>query len=150
MPIIKLHTFIKAKPERVFDLARNIDAHQNSVEHTHEVAIAGKTSGLLELNETVTWRAKHFGITQELTVKMTQLEKPHFFEDRMIKGAFSFMNHKHFFFEKESGTEMIDEFEFRAPFGFIGKFFEALVLTRYMRNFLLTRNAHLKIIAEQT
>jgi len=67
MPKIELKTEIKAEKEIVFDLSRSIDLHKISIEHTNEEAIAGRTSGLIGMNETVTWRAKHFGIYQKLT-----------------------------------------------------------------------------------
>ena len=60
MPTIYLSTFILATPEIVFDLSRNIDLHQISTKQTYEKVIAGKMSGLIELDESVTWRAKHF------------------------------------------------------------------------------------------
>ncbi len=55
MPIIKLETFINAPKDIVFDLARSIDLHLISTEQTSEKAIAGKTSGLIEIDESVTW-----------------------------------------------------------------------------------------------
>jgi hypothetical protein len=61
MPTIRLRTEVKAGKALVFDLSRSIDLHKLSTAHTHETAIAGKTSGLIGLNEWVTWRAKHFG-----------------------------------------------------------------------------------------
>ena len=60
MPIIRLETSINADQQAVFDLARSIDLHQISTAHTNERAVAGKTSGLLELNESVTWEARHW------------------------------------------------------------------------------------------
>lgn len=73
MPCIKIETTIHAPVQRCFDLSRSIDLHQISTIETKERAIAGKTSGLIGLNETVTWQAKHFGITQKLTSKITVL-----------------------------------------------------------------------------
>lgn len=73
MPRIYLETRISAPVEIVFDLSRSIDLHKISTEHTKEEAIAGKTSGLIALGETVTWRAKHLGFTQNLTSKNNRL-----------------------------------------------------------------------------
>src|SRR5215218_8887243 len=56
---IEMSTYIAAPRERVFDLARSIDVHQRSLEHTRERAVGGRTSGLIGLGETVTWRARH-------------------------------------------------------------------------------------------
>ncbi len=43
---------------------------------------------------------------------------------------------------------MIDELEFEAPLGVLGRIASALVLTGYMRRFLLARNVVLKQTAE--
>src|SRR5205823_8803096 len=72
---ICLQTVIAAPKERVFDLARSIDAHQDTAEHTGERAVAGVTSGLLGPEEEVTWEARHFGVRQRLRVKMTRSEE---------------------------------------------------------------------------
>jgi hypothetical protein len=60
MPTIKPITSISAPVEFCFDLARSIDLHTQSMQHTGEKAVAGTTIGLIGLNETVTWRARHF------------------------------------------------------------------------------------------
>jgi ligand-binding SRPBCC domain-containing protein len=146
---ILLETIIEAPIERVFDLARCIELHLNSTSGTNEQAIAGHVSGLIEHNETVTWRAKHFGINQELTVRVTSFERPKMFEDEMIKGTFRYMKHSHTFFTLESNcTMMVDEFEFKSPLGFIGNFVDRLVLKNYMTRFLMNKNEELKKVAE--
>lgn len=148
MPLIKLETVINAPIDKVFDLARSIDLHKSSMQHTNEVAIAGKTEGFIELGETVTWRAKHLGFYQTLTVKITEFEKPFLFVDEMLSGAFKSMRHKHIFKQVGEKTIMIDEFEYVAPLGVLGKLADTLFLKKYMKNLLLKRNEALKRIAE--
>ena len=148
MAVIKLSTIIHAPVERVFDLARSIDAHQETVSATFERAVDGVTSGLIDLGDEVTWEARHFGITQRLTVRITQLESPTFFQDVMVKGAFAMMRHDHRFRTNAEGTVMEDLFEFRAPFGALGRIVEIAFLTGYMKRFLVKRNAALKELAE--
>ena len=80
MPTIELSTIINAPIRHCFDIARDIDIHMASTAHTGERAIAGRTSGLIELGETVTWRAKHFGVWQNLTSKITDFNSPAFFK----------------------------------------------------------------------
>jgi ligand-binding SRPBCC domain-containing protein len=145
---IQLHTIIKAPIERVFDLSRSIDLHKLSTKGTNEEAIAGKTEGLIELGETVTWRAKHLGVYQKLTVKIVDFKKPFMFEDRMLKGVFKSMNHVHQFEEQGSETIMKDVFMFEAPLGILGKVAEFMFLKNYMLRFLEKRNDELKWIAE--
>lgn len=150
MSTIYLNTLIKADIHYVFDLARNIDLHQQSTAKTNEKAIAGRTSGLIEENETVTWRAKHLGVYQNLTTKIVSMEAPNQFTDEMQKGAFKSLRHQHIFQSVNGKTQMTDVFEFESPFGLIGKLFNALFLTDYLRKFLLQRNELIKTIAESS
>ena len=140
---------IDAPPERVFDLARSIDFHSVSLSHTGEEAVGGRTSGLIELGESVTWRARHFGVRQHLTSRISAFDRPHYFQDTMVRGAFAWMVHEHYFdAAPDGGTVLRDEFRFAAPLGILGRIAERLVLRRYMTHFLLTRNAVLKRTAE--
>lgn len=149
MSTIYLETLINAPIEKVFNLSRDIDFHQTTTGKTNEKAIAGKTTGLIELGESVTWRAKHLGIYQNLTTKITQMDFPNSFADEMQKGAFKSMKHQHIFKTQDNQTVMIDRFEFQSPLGIIGKIFDALFLKNYMKKFLLERNSLLKINAEK-
>mgnify|MGYP006126133981 CR=1 FL=1 len=144
MPKIILEIIINAPKELVFELARSIDFHKESTKHTNEYAIAGKTSGLLNLGESVTWRAKHFGLWLVLESKMTELEFPNYFVDEMQRGNFKSFHHKHIFTEENNKTTMIDIFDYKSPYGFLGKIIDWLFLENYMRDFLLTRNILIK------
>ena len=148
MPVIELSTLISAPRERVFDLARSIDAHQDSTEGTSERAIAGVTRGLIGPNDEVTWEARHLGLRQRLTVRVTEFNRPQHFQDIMVAGAFKSMKHDHEFLEHPTGTEMKDRFEFQSPLGILGKIVEQLFLRAYMERFLVQRNRVLKELAE--
>ncbi len=148
MPKIELETEIKADRKIVFDLSRSIDLHKISTKHTNEEAVAGKTNGLIELNESVTWKAKHFGIYQFLTSKITEFNSPNSFTDEMEKGAFKWFRHEHFFKQVDNGTLMIDVFEYESPFGVIGEIADKLFLESYMSNLLRKRNEIIKEFAE--
>lgn len=149
MTKIELLTTINAPIERCFDTARNIDVHVESTKHTGEQAIAGRTSGLIELGETVTWRAKHFGIWQTLSSKVTELSYPSFFADEMVKGAFRSFRHEHYFNGDNRQTIMRDVFVFESPLGLLGKLANALFLTKYMTDLLMKRNLVIKKVAEK-
>lgn len=148
MALIMLETHIKAPIERVFDLSRSIDLHCVSLSHTLETVIAGRTEGLIECHETVTWKAKHFGIYQTLTVKIIALNRPFSFIDSQQKGIFKSMHHTHSFSQMGLETIMNDRFEFIAPLGLLGKLAEYLFLEKYLRKLLLKRNQVIKRIAE--
>lgn len=148
MPKIELRTEIKADRDVVFDLSRSIDLHTKSTKSTNEEAIAGKTSGLIDLGESVTWRAKHFGVYQNLTSKITKFDHPKCFTDEMVKGAFKGFKHDHYFTELDNGTLMTDLFEYESPFGVLGKLADKLFLKKYMTEFLIDRNRIIKEYAE--
>lgn len=117
--------------------------------HTNEKAVAGRVSGLIELNEIVTWEAKHLFKTRRLTSKITAMNAPLHFRDEMIKGDFKSMVHHHYFRPVDGGTEMKDVFKFEAPYGIVGILVEMLFLKRYLSNLLQRRNAIIKAEAEK-
>ena len=149
MPVIKLETFIEAPAEICFDLSRDVDIHMSSTEGTNERAIAGVTSGLMELNDEVTWEAKHFSVRQRLTSRITEFERPRMFVDEMQRGAFKSLRHLHLFEPKNGGTLMIDEMTYTSPFGLLGRITDRLLLENYMRRLLIKRNAYIKKLAEE-
>lgn len=148
MPRIELRTEIKADMKVVFDLSRSIDLHKISTEHTNEQAIAGKTSGLIGMDESVTWRAKHFGIYQNLTSKITEFDRPNYFADEMQNGAFKQFKHQHHFSELNGGTLMTDVFDYQSPFGILGKLADKLFLEKHLTELLTERNRVVKEFAE--
>jgi ligand-binding SRPBCC domain-containing protein len=148
---LKETTTIAAPIERCFDLARSVEVHLAGNVHFGEsaVAVGGVTSGLVDLGQRVTWRAKHLGVWQNLTSEITRMERPTYFRDEMIEGAFKRMEHDHSFEAlTPNETVMTDVFRFAAPLGIFGRIAEVLVLRRYMTNLLHERNVVIKKIAE--
>jgi ligand-binding SRPBCC domain-containing protein len=148
MPGIELVTEINSTIEVCFDLARSIDLHKISTTKTNEEATAGRTSGLINLNEFVTWQATHFGFTQKLTSKITAFEKPNYFVDEQLKGAFKSIRHEQIFESFQGKVMMKDIFEFQSPFGVFGQLFNKLILTRYLQKLLVERIKVTKDFAE--
>lgn len=132
-----------------FDAARDLDLHVASLAHTNEKAVAGRTSGLIEAGEEVTWRGRHFGVYQHFTSKITAFDAPHSFQDSMQKGAFASFVHDHLFSTSGEGTNMKDVLVFAAPFGVVGRVVEKLVLRRYLERLLTARAAVIKHAAER-
>jgi len=148
MSSIHLTTFIAAPVNRVFDLARSIDMHKQSMNRHKEDAVSGIRFGLIEKNESVTWKAKHLFKTRFFRSEITDMKKPDMFIDEQVKGDFKMMKHVHHFKPCDNGTIMIDLLEFEPPYGTVGKLFSKLYLTRYMKNLLEQRNKILKEFAE--
>ena len=154
MPMIELFetTVVEAPLQRTFDLARSIEVHLLGNVHFGEQATAGVSMGLIGPGESVTWRARHFGVQQYLTSAITAYDPPVYFQDTMLHGAFRSMQHEHYFLAlpAEDGapqTEMRDVFRFAAPLGPLGRVAERVVLRRYMRELLRERNRVIREVA---
>ncbi len=145
---IRLQTLVEAPIERVFDLARDIDAHQRSVAGTGERAVAGRTSGLLGPGEWVTWQARHLGRTWSLTSRITVFDRPTVFVDEQVSGPFRSFRHEHRFEPVDGGTLMHDDWRHTSPLGPLGRLADLLLLDGYVRGLLETRNVALKREAE--
>jgi ligand-binding SRPBCC domain-containing protein len=151
MVTIEETTVIQAPAGLCFDLARSVEVHVLGNVHFHEsaVAIGGRTSGLLELGERVTWRARHFWTWHELTSEITRFESPTYFQDVMIRGIFRSMTHDHYFRKLSNRqTEMRDVFAFAAPLPVLCRIAEVTFLGRYMRKLLQERNEVIRRVAE--
>jgi len=145
---VTVDVLIDAPRDRCFDAARDLDLHMRSLAHTGEQAVGGRTSGLIELGEEVTWRGRHFGVTQHFTSKITGFDRPRWFQDAMQRGAFKSFVHDHFFHERDEQTLMVDSLMFAAPLGVLGRIAERLVLRSYMTKLLRDRALVIKEYAE--
>ena len=149
MPLIQLESIIAAPAEICFDLARDIDFHTRSTGRSNEKAIGGVTSGLIGPGEEVTWEATHFGIRQRLTSRITAYDRPYYFRDSQVRGAFRCFDHDHFFYPLDHATtRAVERFDYQAPCGALGSLADLLFLKRYMYSFLAERHRLIKAAAE--
>ncbi len=149
MPIIHLEIIVAAPAEVVFDASRNITVHADADKKHNLRAIAGTTSGVINLNETVTWSAKHFGFSLTHTSKIIAMESPHTFADEMVKGMFHHWHHLHKFEPIEEGkTKMIDLVDYASPLWILGKIVDAVFMKDYMTKILIEHNEYIKKVAE--
>ena len=148
MARIKIVTLIDAPLEACFDLSRDIDFHVKSMSETGERAIAGRTTGLIELDESVTWEAKHLCLKRRFTSKITKFDRPNYFRDEMTNGDFQSFVHDHRFQIVDGKTEMSDEIVLKSPFGVIGELTDLFFMTKYMKDMLAIRAKAIKLEAE--
>ena len=130
MPTIHLTTFIAAPANVVFDLSRHVGVHKESMRKFREEAVAGTRFGLIENEDTVTWRARHLFKNRLLRVKITEMQKKEQYTDVQLQGDFKMMKHEHNFKPCENGTIGIDIFHFESPYGMLGRCFNNLYLNR--------------------
>ena len=127
----------------LFERSLSIDDHLASMANSQERAVAGVTAGRIGLGESVTWRARHFGIRFRMTSTITALAEPHRFVDEQLKGPFKEFRHEHRFSTADGVTTMSDHLTFTAPFGLLGRIVERLVLARYLERLIVERNIFL-------
>jgi len=136
-----VETLIHAPREAVFDLSRDVDAHIRSASFSRERAVPpGRTSGLLERGDSVTFEGKHFGIRQRFTVHITEMERPIRYINQATHRAFRRLRHVHEFEETAGGTLMRDTLEWTSPFGIFAGWF--------LRRFVTKKQRELKRMAE--
>lgn len=134
-------TDVDASARKLFDISLDIDAHLSSMRQSGERAIAGTTSGTIGLGETVTWRARHFGIWFTMTSKISALESPARFVDQQVQGPFKTFVHEHRFEPTGDGCRMTDTITVGSPI--FGRLAERAVLIPYLRYLITKRNRHL-------
>ena len=145
MPSLELLTDIRAPIEACFDLSLSVDAHAASMGASGERAVAGVTSGRMSLGDTVTWKARHFGLPFLLTSTISAYERPVRFVDEQVRGPFVRWHHEHLFeADPNGGTRMIDRIDFRSPAGPLGVLVDRVFLEGYMRGLIERRNTYLR------
>jgi ribosome-associated toxin RatA of RatAB toxin-antitoxin module len=148
MPIIHLTTFIAAPAERVFNLSRHVGLQQQSMAAYNEEAVAGTTTGVLEKEDTVTWKARHVFKTRVLKIKVTQLEKHSLYTYEQVEGDLKWMRNEYYFKPCDNGTILINIFSFETKYGMIGRLINTIYLTNYIKHLLEQQNAVIKQTAE--
>jgi ligand-binding SRPBCC domain-containing protein len=76
------------------------------------------------------------------------MKMPEYFCDEMIEGDFKAFKHDHYFVSSDGGTLMNDVIQFKSPYQLIGKFFNRIYLTSYLKNLVVKRNECIKKFAE--
>lgn len=127
----------------LFAASLSIDAHLDSMAASDERAVAGVTQGQIALGETVTWRARHFGIWWTMTSKIVELDTPHHFVDEQVRGPFKHFRHLHQFETQGAVTAMTDTLTVTAPCGILGLLAEKLFLKSYLGKLIEQRNRFL-------
>ncbi|MBL4848940.1 MAG: SRPBCC family protein [Planctomycetes bacterium] len=150
MATVRTQIDIDAPLQRVFDAARDITLHVESQAGAKERAVAGVTSGLIGLEQEVTFEARHFGFRLRHTSRIVEFEPPHRFVDSMVRGVFASFVHEHRFEATPRGTLMVDVLEYSAPLGPLGRLAEWLFLNRYLFRLLRDKAQGLKLAVEES
>jgi len=135
-----LERVIRASPAAVFAASLDPALHVESMARYGETMVTGPNGGVFAEGETVTWRARHFGIPFRLTTVVFDIDPPRRFCDRQVKGPFGAFHHEHVFLEHPDGTLMRDTVTFRSPLGPFGALVDRLFMRNYMLRLIDERN----------
>ncbi|GAB4156248.1 MAG: hypothetical protein Tsb0033_06560 [Winogradskyella sp.] len=149
MPQIVVETEIDSDIEICFDLARDVGFYKQSLKNRNEIPISGKILGLVEEGDVITWETNHLGFMQHLTLKVSEFKKPYLFTDEMTDGSFKSYRHDHIFEKRNGKTVMVDKLHFASKYGILGKIVDNLILKRYIKGIMVSRNEILKQKAEE-
>jgi ligand-binding SRPBCC domain-containing protein len=143
VPRILLRTEVPAPALDCFTSSLSVEAHTASMAHSGERIVGGVASGVMGLGDSVTWRARHFGIPFRMTSRITEYDAPHRFVDEQVSGPFGHWWHEHRFEERDGVTLMTDTVDYASPLGPVGRLVDAAFLARYLERLLTRRNLYL-------
>lgn len=147
MPSFTLERIVPAPVERVFALSLDVGVHVESMSAHDERIVDGTGSGRMGEGDTVTWDARHFGIRFRMTSVVYDVDEPHAFSDRQLRGPFAEFRHRHTFEPVAAGTLLRDEIVFRSPFGALGRLVDATIMRRHLIRLIEQRNDTLTALA---
>ncbi|MEP6945025.1 MAG: SRPBCC family protein [Acidobacteriota bacterium] len=148
MPQIIIEIFIDAPPATCLGLVRDERViAEGSFPSGNDIKSAAPHR-TVELGQIVTFRGKHLGFRQILTVKVVELEHGRRFVDKMIEGRFRAFRHTHEFVDVGGKTLMRDILNWTSPFGILGRVADKTFIERHLRKFVIGRNLRLRAIAE--
>ncbi len=75
--------------------------------------------------------------------EITQVEEPGYFIDNQKAGPYAYWHHQHFLKETETGVEVTDIVNFKAPLGVLGRIMEKLVIRKKVDQIFDYRKARL-------
>jgi ligand-binding SRPBCC domain-containing protein len=136
---------VNAPIERCFLLSTNIELVQETLGLK---PLFGKTSGLAGPDDVVLWAGWKFGLPQMHESKITEYDRPVYFQDTMMRGRFRFYQHEHHFAEIDRHTLLQDKIRFALPLWFVGAAVSQHVIVPHVVKLLRKRFFLLKRLAE--
>ncbi len=136
MPTIHLTNFIAAPVDRVYNLSRNSSIYKSSFQKSQIWPIAGITSGLMNKEESATWKTKFLFKTRFFTNKITELIPNEKVTEKIIKSDFIFFNHEHFFKSASNGTILIDVVEYELTPNFFRNFLNKMYVAPFLEKII--------------
>ncbi|OYX95500.1 MAG: hypothetical protein B7Y76_09670, partial [Sphingobacteriia bacterium 35-40-5] len=78
--------------------------------------------------------------------EIINVNKPHSFADRQLKGPYKIWEHTHTFIQKENGVLMKDEIKYQIPLGILGQLAHSLFVREKVKDIFRFREMALNKI----
>jgi ligand-binding SRPBCC domain-containing protein len=145
MITVRTTTQVNAPIERCFQLSLSAALRQEAV---GSEPVSGRTTGLIGLDDKVTWAKGLFGWGSRQENRVEALRPDLFFREVSSVESPGRLEHDHHFAPMNDGTRIRDEIQCSAPEGWRGLIAERFFLRRRMTEYLKRRNAIIKQAAE--
>ncbi len=136
---------VNAPIERCFLLSTNIELVAKTLGLK---PLSGRTTGLVQPDDTVLWAGWKFGMPQRHESGITAYDRPVYFQDSMLRGRFRFYQHDHHFVEIDGHTLLQDKVRFSLPLGIAGALVAKHVMVSHIARLIRRRLFLLKRLAE--
>ncbi len=111
--------------------------------------VQGRTSGLVQANDTVRWEGWQLGMRHFHVTHISGYIRPVFLQDTMLDGRFRTFQHDHHLRALPDGTTQLqDELRFTLPFGPVGRATGRIVMVPHILRLMQKRFARIRRIAE--
>src|SRR5690606_2840611 len=104
------------------------------------------------LNDEVLWQSRHFGVSVQSRHKIVELSVERNFArfiDEQASGPFGSFIHVHEFRENGDFCTMTDEISYTLKYGFLGRVFNRMFFSSYLKKLIEHRNRTLKVELER-
>ena len=128
---LKFETYLNSDINTVWDFFSRPKNLEKVSPDSSKVVVELNESQEVYVNMIFDVKMKLFGlISQCITSKVCNVNKPFCFDDSQEKGAFKFWKHQHFFEEEDEGVIVKDIITFELPYGILGDFFFHIYLKK--------------------
>lgn len=97
--------------------------------------ITNETADNMFQGQIITYKVSPLlGIKINWMTEITTVKQNEYFIDEQRFGPYSLWHHRHHFYEIDGGVKMIDEVNYKLPFGFIGSIAHALFIKKKLQS----------------
>ena len=126
-------TFIARDVERVFAFFKNPHNLEAITPPWLRIRIISTSDDVVRRGTRIRYRLSLHGIPVSWESRITEFADNSHFADEQLSGPYSLWYHRHSFRAVKGGVEMVDDVEYRLPFGVLGRLVHWLIVRHQLR-----------------